>query len=138
MTPYVFRSYPLTLLFAAMIFVLCLIPVPETPLGNVSMIDKWTHIALYVALEIVLWTEMNRSRSAIGGIRLFAVAVLLPAFMGGMLEIMQEYLTTCRSGDWIDFVADCTGVISGALLGKFAVTPLFVRIRKRRAPRKRH
>ena len=37
--------------------------------------------------------------------------------MGGILELMQAYLTTCRSGEWLDFVANTIGVCLGTVLG---------------------
>lgn len=46
----ILTSYPLSVLSVAVIWVLCLIPIPETPLSDVSMIDKWTHFVLYGGL----------------------------------------------------------------------------------------
>ena len=43
---------------------------------------------------------------------------------------MQENLTTCRSGDWLDFLADSIGVVAGAVLGRFGIAVLFKKIRK--------
>ncbi len=124
------KRYPVTSLFVVLIFVACMIPIPQTPLSGVSLIDKWTHIAMFFALEIMFWTEKNRSRSNIKGLRLFVVSILCPAFMGGLIEIMQEYLTTCRSGDPIDFFADCIGVVVGAIAGRCVISPLFAKARK--------
>lgn len=124
------KRYPVTSIFVLMIFIICMVPIPETPLSGVSMIDKWTHVAMYFSLVIMFWTEKNRSRSNLKGFRLFAVGILLPAFMGGIIEIMQEYLTTCRSGDWFDFAADCIGVVIGAIAGRFVISPLFAKARK--------
>lgn len=124
------KNFPLTIAFVVMIFVVCMIPIPETPLSGVALIDKWTHIALYLTLGIVFWTEYCRSRSSLKPLSLFAVSILLPIFMGGLIEIMQENLTTCRSGDWLDFLADSIGVVAGAVLGRFGIAVLFKKIRK--------
>ena len=39
-------DYPLSLLLTVIIWVLCFINVPETPLENITLMDKWTHIAM--------------------------------------------------------------------------------------------
>lgn len=125
------RHYPVTTLFVAVILVVCMIPIPETPLSDVSLIDKWTHVAMYVALEVVFFTELNRNRASLGTAALLVATVVAPAALGALVELMQAYLTTCRSGEWADFVADCVGVAVGALLGRFVITPVFRHIRRR-------
>lgn len=125
------RRYPFTTLFVAAILVVCMIPVPETPLDEVSLIDKWTHVAMYAALEVVLFTEMNRRRASLSAARLLVATVAAPAALGGLVELMQAYLTTYRSGEWADFAADCVGVAAGALAGRFVITPVFRRVRRR-------
>ena len=61
----ILRQYPLTILLSLAIWVVCLIPVPETPLNDVSFIDKWTHFVMYAVLTLVLLYEHKRSlRSA--------------------------------------------------------------------------
>lgn len=54
-------TYPFSLLFAVFIWVICLIPIPETPLSDVRMIDKWTHIALYFIFSSVIGHEYFRA-----------------------------------------------------------------------------
>ncbi len=41
-------KYPFTTLLLVVIWVLCFIPIPESPLSHVSFIDKWTHVAMYL------------------------------------------------------------------------------------------
>ena len=61
----ILRQYPLTILLALAIWVVCLIPVPETPLNEISFIDKWTHFVMYAVLTLVLLYEHRRaSRSS--------------------------------------------------------------------------
>lgn len=121
------RRYPFTTLFVAAILVVCMIPIPDTPLSEVSLIDKWTHVAMYAALEVVMFTELNRRRASLSAGRL----LVAPAALGGLVELMQAYLTTYRSGEWADFAADCVGVLAGALVGRFVITPVFRRVRRR-------
>lgn len=125
------RRYPFTTLFVAAILVVCMIPIPDTPLSEVSLIDKWTHVAMYAALEVVMFTELNRRRASLSAGRLLAATVVAPAALGGLVELMQAYLTTYRSGEWADFAADCVGVLAGALVGRFVITPVFRHVRRR-------
>lgn len=100
-----FRFYPLTLLVVIVVTTLCLMPIDDPPLKDVPFIDKWTHMALFggVASVIVFELTMNR-RLALRWFAPFAAALY-----GGAIELMQAYLTTCRSGEWMDFAADALG-----------------------------
>lgn len=44
------RSRPLSVLCVTVIWILSLMPIPETPLNDVRMIDKWTHLVMYGGL----------------------------------------------------------------------------------------
>lgn len=44
------------------------------------------------------------------------VMLLSATALGGAMELVQAYLTTCRSGDWIDFEADAVGALIGLLV----------------------
>lgn len=110
-------DYPLSLLLTVIIWVLCFINVPETPLENITLMDKWTHIAMYLVLGIVIFWESNRKRKrAMPPVREMKKAkvvlwtFVLPALMGGLIEILQANCTGGRrSGDWLDFTADSIG-----------------------------
>ena len=54
------RNYPLSSLLIVAIWVVCLIPIPETPLSDVNLIDKWTHFVMYGSLTTVIWFEYIR------------------------------------------------------------------------------
>ena len=116
------KRYPLSHLAAALIIVLSLAPIPEVAnLPDVALMDKWVHFVMYGALVVVIWweywgwhTKTDWQHAAVG-------AIALPACMGAGLEVMQEYLTTCRSGEWLDAVANTVGVLLGAVVGYWVV-----------------
>ena len=54
------KNYPLSSLLVVAIWVVCLIPIPETPLSDVNLIDKWTHFVMYGSLTSVIWFEYVR------------------------------------------------------------------------------
>lgn len=110
-------DYPLSLLLTVIIWVLCFINVPETPLENITLMDKWTHIAMYLVLGIVIFWESNRKRKRamppvqeMKKAKVVLWTFVLPALMGGLIEILQANCTGGRrSGDWLDFAADSIG-----------------------------
>ena len=116
------RKYPLSTLCIILIWVLSLAPFfPETPLDNVAFIDKYTHFVMYGGTCSVMWWEHLRqykknarrvNLQAFGGWTLVALIAL-----GGLMELLQAYATTTRSGEWLDFWADSIGVVLGTLVG---------------------
>jgi VanZ family protein len=91
---------------------------PETPLDDVKFIDKWTHLVMYGGTCSVLWIEYMRSHKTTGSaVKLFLLAWLAPILMSGLLELLQAYATTTRSGEWLDFAANSLGVTLGAAVG---------------------
>ena len=87
------------------------------PLEEVPFIDKWTHIVMYGGTCGVIWTEYMRRHPHPDGEELFFWAWLLPIVMSGVIELMQEYCTTYRGGEWLDLAANSTGVTLAAAYG---------------------
>ena len=120
------RRYPITLLLAVGIVFLSLLPIPDLKVEvPVPLADKWTHMLMYGVLTLVIWLEYRRSHQDLSKGKLLLFAFLAPIAMGGLLELAQAYLTTCRSGDWLDFVANTIGICCGTVLG------LLIRIPKK-------
>lgn len=116
-----FRRYPITFLLAFAIVLLSLLPVPDVRVTvEVPLMDKWAHMVMYGVLTLVIWLEYIRAHRQMRGRRLLLLAFLAPIAMGGVLELMQAYLTTCRSGEWLDFVANSIGAVVGAGCGLLA------------------
>ncbi|MGI6223008.1 MAG: VanZ family protein [Prevotella sp.] len=114
----VIKHYPFTILAIILIWILCLIPIPETPLSGVSLIDKWTHFALFGALTILIWVETLIHQVAHTKKSMALWGALMPWLMGGLIEIAQATLTNgVRNGDVLDFLADGIGVILGVVIG---------------------
>ena len=110
--------YPLSAVCIAMVWVLSLIPFfPETPLNDVAFIDKWTHFVMYGGTCSVIWWEYRRKHGQPNYHRLIVWGWLAPVLMGGLLEFLQEYATTTRSGDWLDFAANTVGATLGSVIG---------------------
>ena len=124
-----FRDYPLSLLCIVLIWVLSLAPYfPETPLSNVKFIDKWTHFVMYGGTCSVIWWEhlrhcrknARRTLSSYGQQPIIHFSLFTFTFLtalGGLMELLQAYCTTTRSGEWLDFWADTVGVVIGTAIG---------------------
>ena len=93
--------YPLTALAVVVIWTLCLIPIPETPLNQISLIDKWTHLVLFGGLTVIIWAEMLRddkayltikSRSVDGGLSRYEFEKEIT------LDEASHLLKLCRGG----------------------------------------
>ena len=111
------RKYPLSLLCILLIGVLSLAPYfPETPLDDVAFIDKWTHLVMYGGTCTVIWWEYLRSHSTLNSRKLLITLVGM-ILLGGLMELLQAYCTTTRSGEWLDFWADSIGVLLGYAIG---------------------
>ena len=48
---------------------------------------------------------------------------ILAVVFSGCVELLQEYCTTYRGGDWMDFAANTTGAVLASLIGYFIVRP---------------
>lgn len=115
---YLLSNYPVSCLLITLIWVICLIPIPEMPLSQVGLINKWTHLVMFGGLCLVLCLEYRKRHRRVDRWRAFVGMALLPWLMGGLIELAQAYLTGGRrSGDWLDFAADGVGVAIGCLIG---------------------
>lgn len=119
---HIIRKYRVSLFLIAAILTVCIIPLPETPMDDVPMMDKWTHFVMFGVLslciiaEYVYWHRKPKARDvALGG-------MLLPFALGGLIELVQAYCTGGnRSGDVMDWLADGIGVVIGAAIGSLLV-----------------
>lgn len=111
------KQYPLSGLVTCAIIYLSLMPVPETELEDVPLIDKWAHLCMYGGLSGLVWLEYLRAHETIRRWELVLRAVIFPILLSGCMELAQAYCTTYRSGDWLDMIANSLGVALGALFG---------------------
>ncbi|MCH5182226.1 MAG: hypothetical protein J1F06_06290 [Prevotellaceae bacterium] len=105
------RRYPFSLLLAAAIWYVSLIPVPEVDFGHFSWFDKLVHSCMYGALALLVWAEHLAHTHPFRWRRAVVPAVVLPVVMGALVEVAQATLTDCRSGDPFDALANGVGVL---------------------------
>lgn len=111
------KQFPASLFLTAAVVFLSLCRVPHTELDNVPFIDKWVHIVMYCGFTLVLWVELLRSRLRLSVGNMVVLTVVVPIGLSGGLELLQEYATTTRGGDWFDLLANALGVCLSAIVG---------------------
>ena len=111
-----FRHYGLTICVALTILYVCIMPV-STPKGlNFHWSDKIVHAAMYVVFSLCVCYNFYREHTNFGTLKMAAWGIAFPALFGGLVELLQGSLTTTRSCEFADFVADIIGAVAGYLI----------------------
>ena len=113
------RNYPLSMICIALVWYLSIwfMPPEEMELPSINFLDKWTHFVMYGGTCSVIWWEYLRHHDSINWYKVVLLAVVGMILLGGLIELLQAYCTTTRSGEWFDFWADSIGVLLGAGIG---------------------
>ena len=122
---YYIKKYPVSLLIILTVIYLSFFKPPTTDLSNIPNIDKIVHICMYLGMSGMLWLEFLRAHQK-GDSPLWHAwvgAFVCPVLFSGMVELLQEYCTTYRGGDWLDFAANTTGALIASLIGYFVLRP---------------
>lgn len=107
-------------MLSLIILTFCLITVPKTTLSQVDNIDKIAHFVFFFGLALVAWWESaGRKGQHLGFWIRFLLIGCATIGLGGLIEVLQATLTTNRSGDWLDFLADAAGVCCAQIIGGF-------------------
>lgn len=116
MSPNIVKKYPFTCATTLVVCILSLAPIgaPEIA-GDVPFFDKWAHCVMYGSLTCVVWFDMRLRPVTMP--RAIVCGFLYPILLGGLMEVCQTYLTTYRSGEWLDFAANSLGVAAGLVVG---------------------
>ena len=112
------KKYPFSICCIVLIWILSFLPFPKMEsLEDVPLVDKWTHVVMYGGTCGVIWTEYICKHLTLDAEKLFFYAWLLPILMSGVIELLQEYCTTYRGGEWLDMAANSTGVTLAVVYG---------------------
>jgi len=110
------RNYKF-ILWVLVIGYLCLAPADEFKKVHIPIpyLDKIVHFVLFFILGIISTAMRNYQSNK----KIFYFQVSFAAIYGGMIELAQNYLTSTRKGDWIDWLADLAGLILGIMIVRF-------------------
>jgi len=107
------RGYWKSIIVCIGILYVSLVRDPGISLPTFVGADKWVHGLMYAILgAIACWDSI---RMELKGWRLGLISIVLPIVYGGVIEVIQEQWFAPRSGEWMDWGADCIGVIIGAI-----------------------
>lgn len=112
------RKYPLTIITVCAILYLSLFKPPSAPeLERIPNFDKIVHFGMYAWFTAVVFFEtVRKDKGKRFGLPLYLASVLLPVAISGCIELLQQYATTYRSGDIMDFAANASGSIVSAVV----------------------
>lgn len=118
------KRYPLSLVVVLAVIYLSFFKPPTVETVHIPGLDKIAHVCMYGGLAGMLWLEFLRNHRR-GGVLWHAWigAVVCPVAMSGMIELLQEYCTTYRGGDWFDFIANTCGVALATLFAWYILRP---------------
>jgi VanZ family protein len=113
----VLLRYWISISIFTVILVLCFIHIEGLPRTTPTNIDKIVHLLMFLGLSGTVFFDNTRYlRRSVSYGRIVYGSFLFPLIVGGVIEILQEQLTTYRSGDWKDFLFDAIGAAAGALI----------------------
>lgn len=126
---YYLKKYPISLTVIAIVIYLSFFKPPTMEITKIPNMDKLVHLCMYGGVSGMLWIEFLRNHRKYDEVMWHAWigAVLCPILMGGAIELLQEYCTTYRGGDWLDFLANSTGVVLATLFAYFVLRPWMLR-----------
>ena len=96
--------------------ILSLIKIPAHKLG-ITHLDKWQHCFAYFVLSISWLIVFYKKKKKL-------LVVVCCILLGVIIEILQNTLTSYRTGDYHDIIANSLGV----LLGLFVVNKIGTKI----------
>lgn len=115
------RKYPLSLVVILTVIYLSFFKPPSDDLEvyKIPHIDKVVHICMYFGMSGMLWLEFLRAHrnDKTPLWHAWVGALVCPILFSGVVELLQEYCTTYRGGDWLDFAANATGAVLASLVG---------------------
>lgn len=119
------KKYPVSFGIILLIIYLSFFKPPSVPqLIRIPHLDKVVHMGMYFVLSGMLWWEFLRVHKANTAIhRVWIGAFVCPVIFSGAIEILQEYCTSYRGGDWLDFAANATGALLASLFGYYILRP---------------
>jgi VanZ family protein len=85
----------------------------KVPFINIPYLDKIVHFCMYFGLMSVILFE---NRKTIKSTRQIFLIALIPLFYGILMEILQETLTTTRSGSVFDAIFNLAGILVSILI----------------------
>lgn len=115
------------LIWLIIIMVLSGYPGKNLPKAPFDEFDKLVHIAIYALLSflsVLGFSKQPNSFLLSNKLQNF-FSISFSIVMGGLIELLQEYVFINRYGDWYDFIANSLGAFLGGI-GFYLMRKYFV------------
>ena len=119
------HEYWRTALVSVLILVFTMRPEPaklahDFFLFKIPHFDKAVHFFMFMLMAMATAHDFvfRKKENVLNVNALLLYAVALPTVYGGVIELIQQYCTVSRTGDWLDLAADFLGA---AVYAAFAV-----------------
>ena len=119
------HEYWRTAVVAVLILVFTMRPEPaklahDFFLFKIPHFDKTVHFFMFMLMAMATAHDFvfRKKENELNVNALLLYAVALPTVYGGVIELIQQYCTVSRTGDWLDLAADFLGA---AVYAVFAV-----------------
>ena len=110
------NSFVPALIWALIIVVGSLLSSSKVP--SIAVSDKGIHFFFYAIFAFLLYFPVYRTKRIAFSFLGSAVIIVLIGFtFGALIELVQDRYIVGRFGEWLDLVANCLGLLVGALVG---------------------
>lgn len=116
------KLHILSALCGTLILIVCVIKIPaqDEPV-NIPYFDKIVHFLMYFVFSVIYISEKfsasNNCRRR--PLPTYIIAFVLSLVIGGMIELIQAYMTNYRSGEFLDWFSDIAGCLSAIVITEF-------------------
>jgi VanZ family protein len=125
---YFIKKYPFSLILIGTVVFLSLLKPPAIADPPFPGWDKFVHFCMYGGISGILWLEFffnyRYEQEKMKPWKVVVGAILCPVLLGGLMELGQMYLTSYRSGNWLDFMANAGGILVASLIAWYLLRPL--------------
>jgi len=123
------RYYWISILIAIVISYLSLAPGDEfSRIPSFPNEDKAVHFLMYFGLAFVIFGNsiLHFGIATMQQRKWWLWMIGIPVIWGGCMELLQQYCTTSRSGDWMDELTNTLGAITGFFVGRW-ILPIILK-----------
>ena len=99
------------LIWAGIIAFMTLIPAKSVPRSILLISDKVLHSIIFFGLTILLVFAFIHFREGLTIVRVYFLSVILSFSFGILIEIGQYLMKAGRNGDYLDILADLSGIL---------------------------
>jgi VanZ family protein len=111
------------LFWTGVILFFCLIKSSDIPKVNIQNLDKVIHAFFHFVFVLLWFLFFKKKLNSTNPFKPLAISFVFSIVFGIIIEMLQQFFTTTRSGDPLDILANLSGatlaVIGIVLLNKF-------------------